>query len=51
MTKAFTPDYTSADGLMFAAPEPSTWTMMVLGFAGLGVAGHRKSRTSGPVAA
>jgi hypothetical protein len=27
-----------------AVPEPSTWTMMVLGFAGLGYAGYRKAR-------
>ena len=40
----FTADYTSADGLMFSAPEPSTWAMMVLGFAGLGFAGYRSSR-------
>ncbi len=25
-------------------PEPSTWAMMILGFAGLGFAGYRKSR-------
>jgi PEP-CTERM motif len=25
------------------APEPSTWAMMMLGFAGLGFAGYRKS--------
>ena len=25
-------------------PEPSTWAMMLLGFAGLGFAGYRKSR-------
>jgi hypothetical protein len=27
-----------------AAPEPSTWAMMALGFAGLGFAGYRASR-------
>jgi hypothetical protein len=26
-----------------AVPEPSTWAMMVLGFAGLGFAGYRKA--------
>ena len=26
------------------APEPSTWLMMLIGFAGLGYAGHRASR-------
>jgi hypothetical protein len=27
-----------------AVPEPSTWAMMLLGFAGLGFAGHRRAR-------
>jgi len=27
-----------------AVPEPSTWVMMVLGFAGLGFAGYRKTK-------
>jgi PEP-CTERM motif len=25
-------------------PEPSTWAMMVIGFAGLGFAGYRRAR-------
>jgi hypothetical protein len=29
-----------------AAPEPSTWAMMLLGFAGLGFAGYRSTRRS-----
>jgi hypothetical protein len=43
-------DYTSAPavagepGLAFATPEPSTWVMMALGFAGVGFAGYRASR-------
>ena len=28
---------------MAGAPEPSTWAMMVLGFAGLGYAAYRKA--------
>jgi hypothetical protein len=32
-------------------PEPSTWAMMVLGFAGLGLAGFRASRKSAAFAA
>jgi hypothetical protein len=37
-------DYTSSGGLSLTAPEASTWSMMVLGFAGLGLAGYRSSR-------
>ena len=29
-------------------PEPSTWTLMVLGLAGLGVAGYRKAKRQAP---
>ena len=29
-------------GSLTAAPEPSTWAMMLLGFAGLGFAGYRR---------
>jgi hypothetical protein len=32
------------DFIASSVPEPSTWAMMVLGFAGLGFAGYRKSR-------
>jgi hypothetical protein len=38
------PDYTSAGGLTLSVPEPSTWAMMVLGFASLGFSGYRASR-------
>jgi hypothetical protein len=38
------PDYTSAGGLTLNVPEPSTWAMMILGFASLGFAGYRASR-------
>jgi hypothetical protein len=31
-------------GRMTPTPEPSTWAMMLLGFAGLGFAGYRKAR-------
>ena len=31
-------------GTVVATPEPSTWAMMLLGFAGLGFAGYRKSQ-------
>lgn len=32
-------------------PEPSTWVMMLAGFAGLGYMGYRRSRTSAVIAA
>jgi PEP-CTERM motif-containing protein len=32
-------------------PEPSTWAMMLLGFAGLGVVGYRQTRRAKPQAA
>ena len=53
-TGSFTIDYIEANGspsdLVFAVvPEPSTWALLLLGFAGLGFAGYRKSK-SGPVA-
>jgi hypothetical protein len=34
----------NVSGVMTAVPEPSTWAMMVLGFAGVGFMGHRRSR-------
>jgi hypothetical protein len=33
-------------GVAFAAPESSTWAMMLAGFAGVGVAGLRRARTT-----
>lgn len=32
-------------------PEPSTWAMLLLGFAGLGYAGYRQTRSAEPQAA
>jgi PEP-CTERM motif len=32
-----------ASGVASAVPEPATWTMMLLGFAGLGFAGYRRT--------
>jgi hypothetical protein len=41
----------SPHGMAFvAAPEPSTWAMMALGFAALGFAGYRTSRAPASVA-
>jgi|ERR1700733_1363062 hypothetical protein len=36
----------SSLGLLPAAPEPSTWAMMLIGFAGLGYAGFRRRSTA-----
>ena len=44
-------DKTSEGGLSLTAPEPSTWSMMVLGFAGLAFAGYRTSRKTVTAAA
>lgn len=42
----------SLNNLTFAAvPEPSTWAMMVVGFAGLGFARYRRSAKASPVIA
>jgi hypothetical protein len=40
---------TSAEDATFTAavvPEPSTWAMMLIGFAGLGYAGYRRARAA-----
>jgi hypothetical protein len=31
-------------GFLHAVPEPSTWAMMILGFAGVGYMAYRRSR-------
>jgi hypothetical protein len=33
-----------------AVPEPSTWAMMILGFAGVGYVAYRRRRTAAPAA-
>jgi hypothetical protein len=43
-------DYVSG-GVTASTPEPSTWAMMVLGFAGLALAGYRSSRKAASIAA
>jgi PEP-CTERM motif len=40
--------YPSTDGGGGAAPEPSTWAMMLLGFVGLSVFGYRRKRSFAP---
>ncbi len=51
-TSAVALDYVGG-GVTASTPEPSTWAMMALGFAGLGFVGHRKAkrRTPAPSAA
>jgi PEP-CTERM motif len=44
-------DQLYADFLVAPVPEPSTWAMMLLGFAGLGFASYRASRNRGAIAA
>jgi hypothetical protein len=40
----------TVDGPVGAAvPEPATWAMALLGFAGLGFAAHRRAKLKGPV--
>jgi hypothetical protein len=36
----------SPHGIEFSAPEPSTWALMLLGFAGLGFAGYRRAKAA-----
>ena len=38
-------------GVVEAVPEPSTWALMMLGFAGLGFAGYRSGRRRCPLVA
>jgi hypothetical protein len=38
-------------GVTATAPEPSTWAMMILGFAGLGFVGYRTSRRAAAITA
>ncbi len=30
--------------VIYSVPEPSTWAMMIIGFAGMALAGYRASR-------
>lgn len=48
-TSAQSLDYVE-NGVTATAPEPSTWAMMLLGFAGLGFAGYRRSQRAAAVA-
>lgn len=37
-------DFSITGGTVTGVPEPSTWAMLVLGFAGLGFAGYRRNK-------
>jgi PEP-CTERM motif-containing protein len=41
---AYTEGGTVYSGFVATVPEPSTWAMMLIGFAGLGLAGYRTRR-------
>jgi hypothetical protein len=41
-----TGDIGGKTGTIVATPEPSTWAMMLLGFAGLGFAAYRKAHSA-----
>ncbi len=40
------PGWTYIDNISVSVPEPSTWAMMTLGFAGLGFAGYRRAKSA-----
>jgi hypothetical protein len=48
---AYTIEGVPAGPAAAATPEPATWAMMLIGFAGLGYAGHRRATRSQGVAA
>ncbi len=50
VTSETTLDYVP-NGVAASTPEPSTWAMMILGFAGLAFAGYRTSRKTATAAA
>jgi PEP-CTERM motif len=39
-------DFAVGGAVPRAVPEPSTWAMMLIGFAGVGYAGYRRARES-----
>jgi hypothetical protein len=43
--------FESVTGVVAAVPEPSTWAMMILGFAGLGFMAYRRRPQSGSLRA
>ena len=46
LTPVTGPAVSAIPGSVAAAPELSTWTMLIVGFAGLGLAGYRRARAS-----
>ncbi len=46
-TSANDPGFTYVDNISVSAvPEPSTWALMLAGFAGLGFAGYRRTKSA-----
>lgn len=45
-TELDVPQFMAGSAMNGAVPEPATWAMMLLGFAGIGCATRRKSKTS-----
>jgi hypothetical protein len=45
------PEDLALGGTVTTVPEPSTWVMMLAGFAGLGYLGYKASRRTGLAAA
>jgi hypothetical protein len=45
-TESGAPPFALIDSVALNTPEPSTWAMMLLGFAGLGYAGFRRRRAA-----
>jgi microcystin-dependent protein len=48
LTLAQIPEHVHSLPTVPSAPEPSTWAMIVIGFAGLGLAGRRRRKTAVP---
>jgi hypothetical protein len=40
----FGPNTYTPPAIAAGVPEPSTWAMLLIGFAGIGFAGHRRSK-------
>jgi hypothetical protein len=43
---AYVNDYGQFSATVAGTPEPSTWAMMILGFAGIGFMGYRRRNSA-----